>query len=70
MGVFTTLMTRKDIDFFDTEIISKDTRPKWLKNNLFGQWKNTKSASVPYKKNLNQCNISWVKIVHIRSAVI
>ena len=68
MGLFSTLMTRCDIDFFDTYISSKDTHPKWWRKALFGQWKSTKAASVPYDKILNQCNISLGKIVHMRSS--
>ena len=64
MSLFNMLYTRTDLDFYD----ASDSRPSWWKKSIFGQWKDTRTAGTAYNRILSFSNVSWGKIIHMRSA--
>ena len=53
------------INFYDAD---RDKCPMWWNLKIWGKWKNTRVAGTAYSRLLKQCNISWGKIIHMRSA--
>ena len=54
-----------NINFYDAD---RDKCPMWWNLKIWEEWKNTRVAGTAYSRLLTQCNISWGKIIHMRSA--
>jgi hypothetical protein len=71
MNLFTTLhYNDPGLNFYDGPVNQAGIRtdPMWWKVRLGSEWKDTKVASQAYDRVLTHCNVSWGKLIHMRSA--
>ena len=64
-SLFTLLYHKRRLNFFDND---PERQPLWWKKKIWGQWKDTRVAGTAYSRLLRECNISWGKVIHMRSA--
>ena len=64
-SLFTLLYHERRLNFFDDD---PERQPLWWKKKIWGQWKDTRVAGTAYSRLLRECNISWGKVIHMRSA--
>ena len=54
------------VHFYNSDNCNK--QPHWWKRKVWPQWKDTRVAGTAYSRVLKDSNISWGKVIHMRSA--
>ena len=54
------------VHFYDSD--DRNKQPHWWKRKVWPQWKDTRVAGTAYSRVLKDSNISWGKVIHMRSA--
>jgi hypothetical protein len=66
MALFVRLHNDTRINFYKGQ--PEGTKPSWWEIKLIAGWSNMEAAKSAYTRLLNQCNISWQKVTHMRKS--
>ena len=54
------------LHFYDSD--DRENQPLWWKRKVWPQWKDTRLSGTAYGRLLKDCDITWGKIINMRSA--